>query len=335
MILVTGSTGMVGSHLIFDLLNQGYQVKALVRKSSDKSSILRVFKLYSQEPEKLFDQIIWTEGDVTDILSLEEAFTNIEQVYHTAALVSFNSKKKKEILETNIDGTANIVNLCLEKNIKKLCFVSSIAALGVTEDGSEIDEKVYWKPSKNSSPYSISKYKAEMEVWRGITEGLNAIIVNPSFILGPANSRNGSSSLYNLVSKGLPFYTTGTTGYIDVRDVTKSMVLLMNSQIFSERFILSSENISYKSIFEIIANVMQVKPPTIIMPRWLAETAGRMAYVTSILFPGGTEITKSSINIAYKKLRYSSEKVKSVINIDFKPVREAINEFASIQKKRH
>ena len=333
MILVTGSTGLVGSHLIYDLLSEGFQVKALVRKSSDKHLILRTFKFYTSNPEQLFNKIVWVEGDVTDLISLEEAFTDVEKVYHTAAFVSFNHKDKKKIFDVNVDGTANIVNLCLDKAIKKLCFVSSIAALGVTDDDSLITEDVLWKPVKNSSPYSVSKFKSEMEVWRGITEGLNAVIVNPSVILGPGYWKNSGASVFRMVEKGFPFYTLGTTGFVDVKDVSKAMIMLMESAITNDRFIVSSENLSYKSFFEIAANSLQVKSPHIQLSPFMAGVAWRLERIRSYFFFSSPKITKDTVGIAFKKLMYSSEKIKSNLHVELKPIESIINDLSAYYLK--
>jgi len=334
MVLVTGGTGLVGSHLIFDLLKKGYKVKALVRNSSNRTQILQTFAFYCSEPKVLFDKIIWVEGDITDILSLEDAFIDIEQVYHAAAFVSFNHSDRAKIYKNNVDGTSNIVNLCLEKKINKLCFVSSIAAIGVTDDGTPIKEDILWKPAKNQSSYSKSKYKAEMEVWRGITEGLNAVIVNPSVILGPGHKKNGNHSIFKLIANGLPFYTLGITGFVDVRDVTKAMIELMESNISSERFILSTENITYKSFFEMVANVLRVKPPHRYFSPWISSIAWRLEYIRALLFQVPPKLTKNTVDISYKKLIYSSEKVKKTINIDFRPIEKTLTELGQFYAKQ-
>lgn len=332
MILVTGSTGLVGSHLIYDLLRKGYEVKALVRKSSNTDKILQVFKLYSDEAETLFNQIEWVKGDVTDITTLSDALEGVEQVYHTAALVSFNPKDKKEIYRVNVDGTANLVNLCLELNIKKLCFVSSIAALGSSEDGTPITEEVAWKPSKNMSAYSISKFKAEMEVWRGITEGLNAVIVNPSVILGPGSWETSSASVFPIIDKGLSYYTLGTTGFVDVKDVTRAMILLMEQNIVNERFILSSENLTYKAFFELVANALEVEPPTTYLSPMISGLAWRLEWLRSAVLFDTPRISRNSMAIAHKQLAYSSAKVESQLNLNLKKVDIVIKELANYYK---
>jgi Nucleoside-diphosphate-sugar epimerases len=332
MILVTGSTGLVGSHLIYDLLRKGNKVKALVRKSSSTDKILQTFKLYTSEAEELFKQIIWVKGDVTDIIALTDALEGVDQVYHTAALVSFNPRDKKEIYRVNVEGTANIVNLCLEQNISKLCFVSSIAALGTSEDGSPITEETTWKPSKNMSAYSISKFKAEMEVWRGITEGLNAVIVNPSVILGPGSWETSSASVFPLIDNGLSYYTLGTTGFVDVKDVTHTMIQLMDSDIVNERFILSSENLTYKDFFEQVAKALEVEPPATFLSPLMSGLAWRLEWLRATLLFDTPRITRNSMAIAHKQLVYSSAKVESRLNLNLRKVDNVIKELADYYK---
>jgi dihydroflavonol-4-reductase len=303
MILVTGSTGLIGSHLIYNLLTQGRQVKALVRKVSDKGAVLRTFQYYSSDAQELFNRIIWTEGDITDIYSLEEAFQDVDQVYHTAGFVSFSSRNKNKIIETNVNGTANIVNLCLQKGNVKLCFVSSIAALGTTNDGTLITEEVMWIPTKKEIPYSLSKFKSEMEVWRGINEGLDAVIVNPSVVLGPGNRNKTMGYVIKLISKGILPCIKGSTGFVNVVDVASVMTKLMESDITSERFILSSENVSFKELFIWIADYLGKKTIKINVAVWL---------------------NKNMVSMANKELYYSSEKIRQSINFNFIPLKQTI-----------
>jgi len=254
MILITGATGLVGSHLAFELIRSGHAVRALRRPDSRFEMIKKVFSLYSDNPEELFSKIEWVDGDILDIFSLEDAMEGAEEVYHCAALVSFLPEDKKRLIRINTEGTANVVNAALEKKIRKLCHVSSIAALGRPEHQSDlIDENLVWKPSKHNSAYAISKYGAEREVWRGTAEGLDAVIVNPSIVLGLAGPGMGSSRIFNTVRDGLKFYPPGKNGFVDVRDVARAMILLMESDIRNERFILNAENLEYKKLLGMMA----------------------------------------------------------------------------------
>ena len=322
MILVTGSTGLTGSHLLYELLSRGKRVKALVREGSNKEKVRHIFSYYTTEPDSLFQQIEWVTGDVTDMFSLSEAFEGITHVYHTAAYVSFSQTNKKQIFETNVGGTANIVNLCIEKGIEKLCFTSSIAALGSSESGAPVNEDDLWKPVKKSSAYSLSKFKAEMEVWRGITEGLNAVIVNPSVILGPGFWATSSGKLFQSVANGLQFYTKGSTGFVDVRDVARAMVDLMDSDIAAERFVLSSQNRGYYDLFVLIANELGIKAPEIYASPVLTDLAWRVDAVKSTLLRIEPTITQDSANISHKALAYSSDKIAQKLNFKFLSVDE-------------
>jgi dihydroflavonol-4-reductase len=333
MVLVTGGTGLVGSHLILNLLNRGYQVKVLVRKNSNRNLILNTFSYYRENAVELFNKIIWAEGDLLDITSIEDALEGVQQVYHTAAFISFNPWLKKKIIETNVEGTANLINVCIDKSIEKLCFVSSIAALGITEDGSEITENVPWKPTKHESAYSFSKFKSEMEVWRGITEGLKAVIVCPSVIFGPGNWEKGSGAIIRNVNRGVPFYTDGVTGFVDVKDVTEIMIQLMESNVSGERFIVSSENVCYKDLLTTIATNLNVKPPQIYLRPWVSGIMWRLASLNSFVFSTSTQISRTIVETAYKKIYYSSAKVEQAINFKFKPVKETLEELISLFRK--
>ncbi|MCU0370166.1 MAG: NAD-dependent epimerase/dehydratase family protein, partial [Bacteroidales bacterium] len=235
MIFITGATGLVGSHLTFELVRSGQPVRALKRPSSDMGMLEKVFRLYSDNPENLLSTIEWVEGDILDIFSLEEAMEGADTAYHCAALVSFLPKDRKKLIKINTEGTANVVNAALEKKLRKLCHVSSIAALGRPENLTDvIDEDLVWKTSRNNSVYAVSKYGAEREVWRGTAEGLDAVIVNPSIILGVAGNSQGSSRLFNTVWQGLKVYPPGKNGFVDVRDVARAMILLMNGDFRNE-----------------------------------------------------------------------------------------------------
>ncbi len=324
IILVTGGTGLVGSHLLYELTSKGLFVRALCRKTSNIEQVRKVFSFYTQKVEEFFSHIEWFEGDILDIVSLNEAMQDIEYVYHVAAFVSFNPREKKNILYNNIKGTENVVNACLENNIKKLCHVSSIASLGKTDDGSMVSEENYWVPTKLHSTYSQSKYYSENEVWRGIAEGLNAVIVNPSVILGPGDWNRSSGALFSTIKKGLSFYTSGATGYVDVVDVVRIMLQLMNSNISGERFILNGDNCSFKDIFYKIALSVKATPPKREAPRWLAEMGWRVVLANYYLTGKTPSITRETVQSGYGKTSYSSEKIKKALGVTFNPIDETI-----------
>lgn len=324
MILVTGATGLVGSHLLFELLTRDYNVKALVREHSDKMNVLRTFAHYSKDAQALYNKIIWVPGDVTDIYSLYEAMEGVKTVYHTAAVVSFNTKDYPLLKKVNAQGTAHVVNACIEKKIEKLCYTSSVAALGREDSGTPLSEDTPWSNKIRVSAYAKSKYEAEQEVWRGIAEGLNAVMVNPSIIIGPGDRTKGSSKLIETVAAGQLFYTKGVNGFVDVRDVARIMVLLMESNITSERFLLSSENLSYKELLDTIAKHLNVKAPRFYGTPFLSEMAWRLGYVMSLFTRKKPLITKETAHTAHNKHFYSNNKVKNLLQFEFISVDEAV-----------
>src|SRR5690554_1920443 len=237
MILVTGGTGLVGSHLLYELTQKHESVKAIYRNEKKLSVVKKVFSYYSKQPDEDFNKIEWIQVDLLDIPLLIEAFKNVSHVYHCAAFVSFEPNKYHELRKTNIEGTANIVNLCIANKVEKLCYVSSVATLGKSLNKTAVDEDALWNPEADNSLYGITKYGAEMEVWRGTQEGLDAVIVNPGVILGESPHNDGSSAIFKLGARGVSFYPTGGTGFVDVRDVVKSMIFLMTSEVKNEQYI--------------------------------------------------------------------------------------------------
>ena len=227
MIFVTGGTGLVGAHLLYELTLAGHNVKALKRKTSNLQQVVKTFSYYTQNPDELFARIEWVDGDILDYFAIENLLKGVTEIYHCAAIVSFDPKERKKMISNNVEGTANLVNAAIENGVKKFCHVSSVAALGLVENGAMITEETNWVPSKKVSGYSESKFFSEAEIWRGMEEGLDAVIVNPSIILGPANWDTGSAKMFKTVWDGMKFFTRGITGFIDVKDVVRAMILLM------------------------------------------------------------------------------------------------------------
>ena len=335
MILVTGGTGLLGSHLLFDLVSSGKQVRALKRKSSNTDMVRKIFSYYSADVDKLFARIQWVDGNIMDFASVDDALEGIEYVYHAGAVVSFYPKDHKEMLRTNIEGTANLVNMCIARKIRKFCYVSSVAVLGRAVNTGISDETTWWQPSKKNSVYGQSKFGAEREIWRGMEEGLNAYIVNPSVILGPGFWDGGNSGLFSLVWKGLKYYTRGINGYIDVRDLSKAMRMLMESDISGERFIVSSENCSYQQVFEYMAKHLGKPVPKINVPPALTDIAWRVEAVRSFIMHTKPEVTKEMATTTAQIYTYSNEKIKKAIGFEFKPVEQSIKEICEIFLKEH
>ena len=335
MILVTGGTGLVGSHLLFDLVSAGKPVRAIKRKTSNTGMVKKVFSYYSDKADDLFGKIEWVDADIMDFVAMGDVLEGINDVYHAGGVVSFYPKDHKAMLKVNIEGTANLVNLCLAGNIRKFCYVSSVATLGRAVNEGVSDETTYWQPSKKNSVYGQSKYGAEREIWRGIEEGLNACIVNPSVILGPGFWGGGNSGLFSLVWKGLKYYTRGINGFVDVRDVARAMVLLMDSDISGERFILSSENCSYQQIFEFMARYLGKPAPSINVPPALTGIAWRVEAVRSFIMRTLPEVTKEMATTTTQVYAYSNEKIRKALGFEFKPVEQSIREISEFFLKDH
>lgn len=320
MILVTGGTGFLGAELIKQLTDQGLTVRALRR---EKSKI----------PDLIKDNVLieWFMADINEPSTLEEAFSDVTQVYHCAAFVSLNSKHKKQLFHVNIDGTSNIVNLCIENNCR-LLHVSSVAALGIAKKGKQISEKDFWEYDSKAHAYGLSKYEGEMEVWRGINEGLNGVIVNPSIIMGKSAGFEGSGAIFKLVKEGFPFYTNGASGFVDVEDVAQSMILLMAAEVTGERFIISSGNMHYQDLFTQIAKGFEVKAPTREAKPWMLGLAWRALKLVSVFTRQEPSITKDTATSSVTLSCYDNTKVIKQTGIKFKPVNQIITEITQYLK---
>jgi len=318
MILVTGATGFLGSELIRQLLLKGEKVRALKRESSI------VPKLLKHETE-----IEWFTADILDYFALKEAMEGISKVFHCAAFISFDPADKKLLRKINVDGTINLLNVSMEMSVSRFLHVSSVAALGESKKGELVTENEHWEHSANSSNYSISKYESEMEVFRAAAEGLNVIIVNPSIIIGKNAGNQGSGQLFETIQKGLNYYPGGSFGYVDVEDVAKSMILLMESDISDERFIINAENWSYRDFFSEIAENFNRKSPQIALKPWMIRLAYLGTQIISFFTGRKYSLTRETASSAFKKSNFSNEKVKKILNLEFKPIKESIKEICA------
>ena len=334
MVLVTGATGFLGSHLIIYLLENNEKITAIFR---DENNIYKTKSLfYALKKEALFDKIRWVEADILDIPSLENAFQKIEYVYHCAALVSFNPKDEHLMRKINIEGTANVVNLCLAFKIKKLCYVSSIAALGdLRNDETIITETTEWNPEVNHSDYAISKYGGEIEVWRGQQEGLDVVVINPGIILGIATNWNqGSGKIFNSIARKITFYTTGTSGFVSINDVVKIMFSLMHSDLKNQKFIVVAENIIFKNLLFEIAAKLYVKKPKFYASKTLTSIAWRIDWLVSKLFFVKSKLSKSMAHSVHSKDLYANNKIKKALNYEFESISDTIQNTAEFYKNK-
>lgn len=331
MILVTGGTGLVGTHLLYDLTKSGKKVRVLKRSNSAISNVKKVFSYYTSEVDLLLKNIEWVDADLLDVYSLIEAMEGVEEVYHCAAMVSFEKKHQEEMMKINIEGTANMVNAALEKGIKKFCHVSSIASIGRAERGGVTSEETPWKSSPDNSNYSISKYGAEREVWRASEEGLNVVIVNPSLILGGGNWTQSSSNMFTKGYKGIKFYSEGTNGFVDVRDVASIMIKLMNSEISNQRFLLNGENASFRNYFDLIHEAFGKPKSSIKAGKMLTGFAWRAESLRAMLTGAPPLITRETSLSANRKSSFSNEKfLKAFPDYIFIPLAQSVKDTCAL-----
>jgi len=327
MIFITGASGLLGASLIETLF-----------AAHDGASNLQVRALYRKQIPAIpyADKIDWIEGDVLDVVVLEKALEGVEQVYHCAAIVSFHPKLKQKMHATNIDGTANVVNACIDAGIKKLLFVSSVAALGRIREDAPINETMNWSEETSNSEYGKTKYLAEMEVWRGIGEGLDAVIVNPVIILGNGSWHTGSTSIFKSVYNRFPWYTGGASGFVDVKDVSNAMTALMNSNITAQRFIISGHNSPYRTIFNLIADAFKVPRPHKRVTPLLAAIVWRIEAVKTFFTGSSPLLTKETTLTAQAVVNFDNTKLlKALPDFSYTPLEETIHRVAGELKVKY
>lgn len=322
MVLVTGGTGMLGAHLIEQLHASGINTRALYRATV---------------PENLRYAAEWFKADILDVNALEEAMQDVTQVYHCAGYVSFVEKDKKQLHKVNIEGTANVVNACLDTGVEKLVHVSSVAALGRIRPGQLINETMDWTEETGNSEYGKTKYLGEMEVWRGIGEGLNAAIINPSIIIGSHGDwTKGSMAIFKNVYDGFPWYSAGGSGFVDAADIAKAMLLLMESDISAERFIISAGNHSYKDFFFAIADAFGKNRPHKPVTPFLASLVWRVEKIKSWATGKTPLITKETAHTALAIANFDNRKLLRMLHdFSYTSFPESIVAICSSLKKQH
>lgn len=334
MIFVTGGTGLVGAHLIYDLVKRGEKVRALKRKGSSTYRTEKIFSFYSDHHQELFLQIEWVEGDILDKESLYPLLAEVDQIYHAAAMVSFDPRQHENMLYTNCQGTANLAEAALSMNIPKFCHVSSISAIGTPPEGIEANEDHPWRNSRDHSAYAESKYLSEMEVWRTSFQGLDVVVVNPSVILGPDNWKTGSSLLFTTVWKGLKFYTKGTTGFVDIRDVCSAMQRLMEDDVWektkNQRYILNAENISFRDFFYRVSDSLQVKRPRFLAGGIALDLTCRVSSFISFVTRTPPFLTRETARSSRRSSYYDGSKIIRAIGFEYTPISAAIRDISRI-----
>lgn len=330
MTFVTGGTGVLGAHLLLHLLQQGKKITAICRPNSNKHKVKHVFAYYTDNADSLFHSINWIEADLLDYNSIVTAMHNAKEVYHAAAMVSFEKQMAKEMKYLNRQGTANVVNAALELQVQSFCHISSIAALGDSKLGEPVDESSERSTASYHSAYAESKYSAEMEVWRGNAEGLNTVIVNPSIILAPGDWGRSSTNFFPTVWKGFKFSTPGSSGFVDVRDVTHISFKLMEDKCFGERYIINADSVKYHDLFSCIAQQLNKPKPNIPVPKWIMVLAEKIIRLKTNLLGGNALITKDTITSAFSDSYYSNKKISDLLHYSFIPYQESVTHIAKL-----
>jgi dihydroflavonol-4-reductase len=328
MILVTGGTGLVGAHLLVALVNNGEKVRAIHRASSDLGAVKNVFSYDTNEAESLFNKIEWMVADITAVTTLKAAFKDIDYVYHCAAYISFNPRHYPVLKKVNIEGTANVVNFCLTEGVKKLCYISSIATLGKTTDGSLSTEESEFNPEEDNSVYSITKHEAEMEVWRGTQEGLDAVMVHPGVIIGEGIWSSASGGIFRTISKGLRYFTPGGVSIVDVKDVVKVMISLTTSDIKNEAYILIAKNIYYKELLTKVSDNLNKKPPNKTVAKWMMLSFANLDWFLYKVFRIKRKLLKATVRSLYKTSFYDASKIEKALDFKFTPPNKTIERVA-------
>ena len=315
MVLVTGGTGFLGSYIIKQLVEKGYAVRAIRRSS----------KLPFWISKDIFDKVEWVDGDVLDVVALEDAMEGVDTIIHSAAVVSFAKKDRKDMYQVNVEGTANVVNMALEKNVRRLIHISSVAALGRTNNGGQVNEEKKWEESKANTHYGKSKFKAELQVWRGINEGLEAIILNPGTILGYGDWHSSSCAIFKQIHNGFKWYTAGINGFVDVEDVARAAIVLMESNISEQRFIVNGDSWPFKKLQDTIADGFGKKRPEKQASAFLLAIAWRLEKIKSLFTGKKPLLTKESAGVAQSQTWFENEKIlKALPGFSFTPLEETI-----------
>lgn len=328
MILVTGATGLLGSHVVVDYLRKGERIRAMFRNEARKQVVYRLLKFYyPEEAEKLAEKLEWFKGDVLHISDLQEALEGTDKVVHCAALVSFQKNDFYRLWEVNREGTANVVNACLEAGISHLVHVSSTAAVGT--DGQKEDglkrESNHWNANEIASTYSYTKFSAEKEVWRGIEEGLNAVIVNPSVMFGPGSWDETSLTIFRTIASGFNYYTNGGNAFVDVRDVSRTIIRLQEENVVNERFLLTGHNLKFKDLFTKMAAQMQIPGPSKLASPFMTKLAWAASGIKSFFTGKEATLTRDSVRSALSTARFSTEKIEQLYpDFQFIPIEETI-----------
>ncbi len=338
-VFITGGTGLIGAHILSALLEKGVSVRALKRPGSDLATVRKVLGYYHPDADAVFSRIHWVDGSLNDPASLAAAIGDARQVYHSAGMVSFDPRDRKVLFHANAGGTAAIVDYCLKAGVEKLCYISSAATLGKPSDGELVAEKIHeetpWRLLGDESDYAMSKYEAEQEVWKGVDQGLNCVILNPTIVIGPGDWSRSSSKLFGTIWKGFPFYSSGSNAFVDVRDVARAALTLTNHSVSGERYVVVAENQSFKQVFDWIAEYLGKKKPSIPVSPLLGAIAWRADWLQSRMKGKGPEITRATLASARKQYFFSNEKIVRHLDFSFIPIETSIRDTCRLFLQEH
>ncbi|EKF56636.1 NAD-dependent epimerase/dehydratase [Galbibacter marinus] len=329
MILISGGTGLIGGHLLLLLSKASEPIRAIYRSQSRVENVKSLFK---DQGNPNFDNIQWVKADLLDVPSLETAFEGVTKVYHCAGLISFDPDAYRELRKVNIDGTANLVNLCIANKIQKLAYISSIAVFGDHATHKQIDETSYWNPEAENNVYAIAKYGAEMEIWRATQEEIPVVIVNPGIVLGEGFEDSPSSAIFNRIAKGLSYYPPGSSGFVDVKDVSRAIHLLMESPIFNERYILVGALLKYKTVLNLIAENLNRTRPSRELNRWQLQLLWRLDAVATFLFRKKRILSRHSAQSLWNSSQYSSDKIIKELDFEFTDISTTVRRICNTIK---
>lgn len=324
-ILVTGGTGFVGAYIIKELVQQGFLVRAIKRTTAQLPGFI--------EPA-ILNKVHWVEGDILDVVALEDAMQGIDAVIHSAAIVSFSKKERSKMYHVNIEGTKNVVNTALETGVPRIVYISSVAAIGRKLTGGTVNEKAQWEDSRANTHYAISKFKAELEVWRGFAEGLEGVILNPATVLGYGNWNQSSSGIFKSAYNQFKWYTNGVNGFTDVEDVARATVMLLESRITEERYIVCNDNWPFRKLFDTMADNFGKKRPYKEATPFLSAVAWRIEKIKSLFTGRKPLLTRESAKVANSFTRFDNAKLlKTLPNFAYTPlevtIQKACNKYAA------
>ncbi|MGL5317149.1 MAG: NAD-dependent epimerase/dehydratase family protein [Bacteroidales bacterium] len=333
MILITGASGLIGGHLLVKLYKEKRKVRAFIRPTTRFEQLELICSFYKVDWLDVKSHIEWVYGDMLDEASLYSACENVAEIYHCAAVVSLDSTDAKALDEVNVRGTELICKAALAGRVKSFCMISSIAAIGAPlHAGDAADETCKKEEGSSGSDYSRSKYKSEEVVWEYIRKGLPAVIINPGVVLGPGLLNAGSMKIFETAMKGVPFYTSGGTGYVDVRDVVDCACLLTLRRVTGERYILVSENASYAQLFRLISDAVGVRRPFIPVGRPVLNVIGTISTFIQWVTRKPLKYTRSILLAAANRKYYSSAKITQEFGVRFIPLAETVKDIARFIK---